>query len=106
MGDYSNFSLKSKFFVLNLGSRTLDFGGRQHFLSNKEFGLLEYFVRNVGMVLTRTRLLEEVWDRNVFCPTNTIDVHVSVLRKKLKFFLGVDPIKTVHCVGYMFTEDF
>lgn len=70
-------------------------------LRNKEFSLLEYFLRNVGKVLSRTQILEDVWDHNICNPTNTIDVHVSVLRQKLKKYMLSDPIKTVHCIGYM-----
>ena len=75
------------------------------FLRNKEFTLLEYFIRNAGQVLTRTRIMEEVWDRNICCPTNTIDVHVSKLRKKLDKYSGIKLIKTIHCVGYLFGGD-
>jgi DNA-binding response OmpR family regulator len=73
-------------------------------LRNKEYSLLEYFLRNCGKVLTRTRLLEEVWDRNITCPTNTVDVHISSLRRKFKKHFIFAPIKTVHCVGYFFGD--
>jgi len=73
-------------------------------LRNKEYSLLEYFMRNCNRVLTRTRLLEDVWDRNIFCSTNTVDVHVSSLRKKLKKHLKFELIKTVHCIGYLFGD--
>lgn len=97
--------------LLLYGDVKLDPGTRKLFvrnsrirLRNKEFSLLEYFMRNCGRVLSRTRLLEEVWDRNITCPTNTVDVHVSSLRQKLKRSLSFDPIKTVHCIGYFFGE--
>lgn len=73
-------------------------------LRNKEYSLLEYFLRNCGKVLSRTRLLEDVWDRNILCPTNTVDVHVSSLRRKLKKYASFAPIKTVHCIGYIFGD--
>lgn len=88
--------------TLNLVARKLFINGCQVFLRNKEFGLLEYFIRNSGRVLTRTQLLEEVWDRNICCATNTIDVHVSNLRRKCKKNSGSDFIRTVHCIGYIF----
>ena len=72
-------------------------------LRNKEFDLFQYFLEHVGVVLTRTRLLEDVWDRNIFCSTNTVDVHVSTLRRKLKALKCGNLIKTVHCVGYVMT---
>ncbi len=74
-------------------------------LKNKEFTLMKYFMKNIGKVITRARLLEEVWDRNIFCITNTVDVHVSKLRQKLNKHLDQDVIKTIHCVGYIFEID-
>ena len=62
-------------------------------------------MENIGKVITRARLLEEVWDRNIFCITNTVDVHVSKLRQKLNKHLDQDVIKTIHCVGYIFEID-
>jgi DNA-binding response OmpR family regulator len=71
-------------------------------LRNMEFSLLEYFMENVGRVLSRTELLEEVWDRNICCATNTVDVHVSSLRKKMEKYFSRNVIRTVHCIGYIF----
>lgn len=87
---------------INLASRRVYSSNRLIFLRNKEFELLQYFLRNAGRVITRSQILEEVWDRNICCATNTIDVHVSSLRKKLNNYLGKNLIKTVHCVGYIF----
>jgi len=85
-------------------SRKVTFQNSVIRLRNKEYSLLEYFLRNCGKVVTRTRLLEEVWDRNITCPTNTVDVHVSSLRRKFKKYFIFGPIKTVHCVGYFFGD--
>ncbi len=87
---------------LDLSSRKLFVGRIFVSLRNKEFSLLEYFIKNTGVVLSRTRILEDVWDRNIICPTNTVDVHVSNLRKKLEKHECSDFIKTVHCIGYIF----
>ena len=76
--------LDFKSFTLDLVSRKLFVSGKYIYLRNKEFSLLEYFIKNIGKVLSRTRILEEVWDRNILCPTNTVYVHVSSLRKKIK----------------------
>jgi DNA-binding response OmpR family regulator len=84
-----------------MDSRSVYIKKSKIYLRNKEFSLLEYFLRNVGRVLTRTQILEDVWDHNICSPTNTIDVHVSVLRRKLKKYLSYDPIKTIHSIGYM-----
>jgi two-component system, OmpR family, response regulator RegX3 len=70
-------------------------------LTRKEFELLELLMREAGSVITRERLIDEVWDVNWFGSTKTLDVHVSGLRRKL----GDDPaaprfIATVRGVGY------
>ncbi|MFA5947548.1 MAG: winged helix-turn-helix domain-containing protein [Candidatus Gracilibacteria bacterium] len=96
--------LKYKSIVLHLNSRVLHINKNKIFLRNKEFSLMEYFLKNIGMILTRTQILEDVWDMNICCATNTIDVHVSRLRKKLKNLFKKDLIKTVHCIGYLFGE--
>lgn len=87
----------------------LDFSSRKIFVDNnavimrnKLFELLVCFVKHSGKVVTRTQLLEEVWDRNICWPTNTLDVHVALLRKTLGKRLGYDIIRTVHCIGYIF----
>ncbi|MDP2642597.1 MAG: winged helix-turn-helix domain-containing protein [Candidatus Peregrinibacteria bacterium] len=98
--------LDFKSFTLDLVSRKLFVSGQYIYLRNKEFSLLEYFIKNIGKVLSRTRILEEVWDRNILCPTNTVDVHVSSLRKKIKSCENVDFIRTVPCVGYVFEKNY
>lgn len=87
---------------LDCGGRKLFINGDKVVLRNKEFSLLEYFMNNVGRVLSRTQILEDVWDHNICCPTNTVDVHVSSLRKKLESFSSGYLIRTVHCIGYIF----
>ncbi len=72
-------------------------------LTVKEFDLLAVLVREAGTVVTRERLIDEVWDEHWFGPTKTLDMHVSTLRRKL----GDDPtsprhIATVRGVGYRF----
>ena len=71
-------------------------------LRNKEYSLMEFFMRNPGRVLSRTKILEEVWDRNAFCSTNTVDVHISSLRSKIKPYAPSGLIRTIPCVGYIF----
>lgn len=86
---------------LDLNARRLLCDENKIFLRNKEFSLLEYMMKNMGKVISRTEILEEVWDRNIFCNTNTVDVHISKLRKKFNKFDIKSPIKTVHSVGYI-----
>jgi two-component system response regulator RegX3 len=83
--------------------RSASFKGEPLELSRKEFDLLQLLVDNAGTVVTRERLIDEVWDTNWFGSTKTLDVHVSALRKKL----GDDPttpryIHTVRGVGFRF----
>jgi len=86
---------------LDIFARRLFINSRLVYLRNKEFSLLEYFIRNCGRVVSRTQILEEVWDRNIFCPTNTVDVHVSSLRRKLNSSHSSEKISTVHSIGYI-----
>ncbi|MBD3156924.1 hypothetical protein GF369_03790 [Candidatus Peregrinibacteria bacterium] len=69
-------------------------------LRNKEFHLLEFLMRNTNMVLSRQKILEHVWDRNARLFTNTVDVHINILRKKLDYKDGFKLIETIHCHGY------
>lgn len=90
------------FLRLDSASRKIFIGKRAIVLRNKEFSLLEYFMCNIGKVLSRTQILEDVWDRNICCATNTVDVHISTLRQKLKKYDKRNIIRTVHCIGYIF----
>ena len=67
----------------------------------KEYGLLEYFSRNAGTVLTRTQLSEHVWDINFEPTSNVVDVYVGYLRTKINKVLGNPLIKTIRGHGYM-----
>lgn len=67
-------------------------------LTNKEFGLLEYFLTNPGLVLSRDQILQEVWGFDFEGETRTIDVHIRSLRLKLKS--AGQEIKTIINVGY------
>ena len=64
-------------------------------LSKKEFELLEYFMRNPGTTLSRAMIIEHVWDRNLDPFSNTVDVHVRSLRKKV---CGTFPRKLFHTI--------
>ncbi|HEY7105620.1 MAG TPA: response regulator transcription factor [Acidimicrobiia bacterium] len=73
-------------------------------LSPKEFALLEVFMRSPGQVLTRTELLEHVWDFAYDGTSNVIDVYIGYLRAKLDRPFGSDSIETVRGVGYRLRE--
>ena len=81
---------------MDLLAREVRQGGEPVDLTTREFRILEYLLRNKGRVVTRTMLLEKVWDYSFDPQTNIIDQHVSRLRQKLQ---GA-PIQTVRGVGY------
>src|ERR1035437_8970221 len=70
-------------------------------LQPREFRLLEYLIRHAGQVVTRTMLLEGVWDYHFDPQTNVIDVHISRLRQKIDKPFPVPLIHTVRNAGYM-----
>lgn len=69
-------------------------------LRKKELSLLEYFMRNVDSILTRSMILEHVWDTNADPFTNTVDVHVRYLRRKINENSDVKLIETIRGIGY------
>jgi two-component system OmpR family response regulator len=86
---------------MELLSRTVKRAGQKIDLQPREFRLLEYLMRHAGQVVTRTMLLEGVWDYHFDPQTNVIDVHVSRLRQKIDKPFGSALIHTVRNAGYM-----
>jgi two-component system OmpR family response regulator len=70
-------------------------------LSAREFALLEFLMRHPGQVLTRTAMLEHVWDYRYDGDSNVVDVYIGYLRRKLEEPFGVPLIRTVRGVGYI-----
>jgi two-component system, OmpR family, response regulator len=85
---------------LDLLARRVTWGGKRIDLQPREFRLLEYLVRHRGQVVTRSMLLEGVWDYHFDPGTNVIDVHVSRLRKKLDEGGAGNIVQTVRGTGY------
>ena len=85
---------------LDLLTRTVRRGGKSLDLLPREFRLLEYLMRNAGHVVTRTMLLENVWDYHFDPQTNVIDVHVSRLRQKIDKSFERPLLHTVRGAGY------
>ncbi|MCL8008347.1 response regulator transcription factor [Gelidibacter japonicus] len=97
--------------VFKLGDITLNTATHQVFkseeeinLTQKEFALLEYLIRNKGIVCRRTRILESVWDIHFEYNTGVIDVYINALRKKLKLGEDENYIQTVRGIGYVAKE--
>ena len=81
-------------------SREVNRAGERIELQAREFRLLEYLLRNKGRVVTRTMLLENVWDYTFDPQTNLIDVHISRLRQKIEKNFNGPLIETVRGAGY------
>jgi two-component system OmpR family response regulator len=86
---------------MDLLRREVTRAGREIQLQPREFRLLEYLVRHAGQVVTRTMLLEQVWDYHFDPQTNVIDVHISRLRGKIDKDFDTPLLQTVRGVGYM-----
>jgi two-component system, OmpR family, response regulator len=83
---------------------TVTRAGRNVPLQPREFRLLEYLMKNAGQVVTRTMLLENVWDYHFDPQTNVIDVHISRLRGKIDRGFGEPLLHTVRGAGYMIRD--
>ncbi len=80
-------------------------GGTTIKLTAKEYGLLEYLATNPGRVLSRTMIIEHVWDQSFEGLTNIVDVYVRQLRAKIDEPFDKKLIHTVRSVGYVINED-
>jgi len=97
--------------TLALGELTMDLlahkvvrAGKPVALQPREFKLLEYLLRHANQVVTRTMLLENVWDYHFDPQTNVIDVHISKLRQKIDAGFPTPLLRTVRNAGYMLTD--
>ena len=81
-------------------SRRVTRGGREIILTQREYVLLEFFLRHVNQVVTRSMLSEHVWEQDFDTLTNVIDVHVARLRKKVDDGFSPRLLKTVRGSGY------
>src|ERR1700732_562348 len=84
-------------------TRKVSRGDRPITLQPREFKLLEYLMRHAGQVVTRTMLLENVWDYHFDPQTNVVDVHISKLRQKIDAEFERPLLRTVRNAGYMVT---
>ena len=102
-----NFIEKYKFadIVMDTETRTVTRSGQKLQLTSKEYRLLEYFLANPGRVLSRTTILESVWDKNVDLNTNIVEVYINYLRKKVETGFDSKLIHTVIGMGYVLKEE-
>ena len=106
-----HFRTKDEIKVLTLGNIKIDKSKFQVFVDNKEvsltqreFELLEYLIKNKGQVCTRTNIIEDVWDIHFEYDTGVIDVFMNSIRKKLNLTKDQELIKTIRGVGYIANE--
>ena len=90
---------------MDLPSHRVTRAGEKIRLSNKEFALLEYFMRNAGRVLTRTAIAANVWDMDLSLESNVIDVYVGLLRRKVDKGFDKRFIHTVVGLGYVLSAE-
>lgn len=103
-----HFRTKDDSKILTLGNITIDKSKYQVFvdtieisLTQREFELLEYLIKNKGNVCTRNKIIEDVWDIHFEYDTGVIDVFMNAIRKKLNLTKDQDLIKTIRGVGYI-----
>ncbi|MEQ9166535.1 MAG: response regulator transcription factor [Fulvivirga sp.] len=101
-GGHSLFTLGN--ITLNTETHQVLKGDQEVNLTQKEFALLEYLIRNKGKVCRRTRIIESVWDIHFDYNTSVIDVYINALRKKLQLSEGENYIQTIRGVGYIAKE--
>jgi two-component system OmpR family response regulator len=89
---------------MDLLSRRVTRGSRAITLQPREFKLLEYLMRHANQVVTRTMLLEAVWEYNFDPQTNVVDVHISKLRQKIELDSERALVRTVRNAGYMLSD--
>ena len=85
---------------LNRVERVVQRAGRRIELTPKEFGLLEYLMRNTGQRVTRAQIIQQVWNLSFDTMTNVVDVYINYLRKKVDAGAEIKLIHTIRGVGY------
>ena len=90
---------------MDLAARKVTRGGNEITLTNKEFALLEYLMRNQGIVLTRSQIADHVWDYGFDYDSNVVDVYIRYLRNKLDKGYPSALIHTVRGYGYVLKEE-
>jgi DNA-binding response OmpR family regulator len=102
---YNDDILKIDDLTLDISERTVVRDQKDIYLRKKEFNLLEYMIRNKNRVLTRSMILEHVWEGGAEELSNTVDVHIKYLRDKVDKPFKRKLIKTIHGLGYKIDND-
>jgi DNA-binding response OmpR family regulator len=104
-GDRSVTTYRIADLTLDAAHRRVTRSGRKIELSSKEFALLEFLLRHAGHTVTRTSIIEHVWDIHFDNVSNVVDVYVKYLRDKVDKGFAPSLIHTVRGVGYVLTDD-
>lgn len=91
--------------TMHVLSHTVTRAGKEIDLTSKEYSLLEYMLRNVGIVLTRTQIADHVWNYDFDYDSNVVDVYIRYLRNKIDEGFDYPLIHTVRGCGYVLKED-
>ena len=87
---------------IDLAARSVEYDGTLLTLGSTEFRVLEFFARNAGIALTRSQVVERVWDYDFDGSSNIVDVYISQLRRKFAKLGAKNVIETVWGIGYRF----
>ena len=90
--------------TLDSGARTVYTGNTEIKLTRTEYAILKYLMINQGQAISKSRLLDRIAEDTPDCTEESLKIHVSNLRKKLKTATGREYIKTVYGIGFIFTE--
>lgn len=90
---------------LNIRTQRVYRGGAELHLTAREFALLRYLLKNKNRIISRTELLERVWERSFDTSSNTVDVYINFLRRKIDTPGGESVLRTVIGRGYMLRDD-
>jgi DNA-binding response OmpR family regulator len=105
MGEPGDGRLQLADLVLDTRRHSVERSGQAIHLTPKQFGILELLLRNVGIPLSRSQILEDVWGYGFETLESAIDVHINALRKKIDAGFAAPLIQTVQGVGYMAASD-
>ncbi len=90
---------------VDFNKRLVTRSGKKIELTLKEYALLEYLIRNAGQVLSRSMIIDQVWDQSFDSFTNVVDVYIRYLRNKIDHGFELKLIHTVRGVGYVLSEE-
>jgi DNA-binding response OmpR family regulator len=91
--------------ILDPAQRRVARGGTPIAVTPREFAMLEFLMRNQGMAMTKTAIIENVWDAHFAGDPNIVEVYIGYLRKKIDHRFGRSAIETVRGAGYRLASD-